>query len=107
MSVGYHARPVAVHVLTLVIDLHIPQAHSLKDKRAVVKTILEGASHRHHVAVAETEHQEKWQRAELAFAAVASSARIVEETIDQVERYIWSFPEAEVLSATRSWTETD
>ena len=96
-----------VHVLAAAIDLHVPHAHSLKDKRAVVKTILEGARHRYQVAAAETDHQDKWQRAELAFVSVSSSASHVEEVLDDVERFVRSFPEAEVLEVVRSWLETN
>lgn len=95
-----------VHVLAAAIDLHVPHAHSLKEKRAVVKTILEGARHRYQVAAAETDHQDKWQRAELAFVGVSSSAHHVEDVLDDVERFVRSFPEAEVLGVDRTWLET-
>lgn len=94
-------------MLALTIDLRLPHAHSLKDKRAVVKTILEGTRRRHQVAVAETDHQDKWQRAELAFVAVSSSSTSTAEIIDDVERFAWSFPEVEVLTADRTWMERD
>ena len=96
-----------MHVLATALDLHVPHAHSLKDKRAVVKTILEGARHRYQVAAAETDHQDKWQRAELAFVAVSSSPTHAEDVIDDVERFVRSFPEAEVLDVSRTWLETD
>jgi len=95
----------AVHVLALTVDLHLPQSSSLKDKRAVVKTITEGARRRHRVAAAETDHQELRQRAELAFAAVSSSRTQVNEVLDGVERFVWSFPEVEVLDSRRDWLE--
>jgi uncharacterized protein YlxP (DUF503 family) len=38
-------------------------------------------------------------------AAVASSAGHVEEVLDEVERFVWSFPEVEVVDVTRHWTE--
>ena len=95
-----------VHVLAAAFDLHVPNAHSLKDKRAVVKTILEGARHRYQVAAAETDHQDKWQRAGLAFVSVSSSPRHVEDVLDDVERFVRSFPEAEVLDVERTWLET-
>jgi uncharacterized protein len=98
---------VAAHVLALVVDLHLPAAHSLKDKRAVVKTILEGARRRYQVAAAETDRQDKWQRTELAFTAVAGSQVHVGEVLDGVERFVWSFPEVEVLASDRHWLETD
>jgi uncharacterized protein YlxP (DUF503 family) len=98
---------VAAHVLALVVDLRIPGVHSLKEKRTVVTTILEGSRRRFSVAVSETGHQDRHQRAELAFSAVSGTAAHTEEVIDAVERFVWSFPEVQVVSAERSWLEVD
>lgn len=95
------------HVIALVVDLRLPAAHSLKDKRAVVRTVLDGARRRYQVAAAETGEQDKWQRAELAFTTTAGSRRHVAEVVDSVERFVWSFPEVEVLAAGRHWLEID
>ncbi len=95
----------AMHVAAVALDLHLPQCRSLKDKRAVIRPILEGARHRYHVASAEVGRQDQWQRAELGMAAVSATARHVGEVLDQVERFVWSFPEVEVLSAERNWLE--
>lgn len=97
----------AVHVLALTVDLHLPATHSLKEKRAVIKTILEGARHRFSVSVAETDHQDTWQRAELAFAVVSGSPAQATKVIDEVDRFVWSFPEVEVLDTSRTWAEPD
>ena len=64
----------AVHVLALTVDVRIADAHSLKEKRSVVSTILEGARRRFQVAVAETGRLDAHQRAELAFVGVSGSA---------------------------------
>ncbi len=95
-----------VHVAALTVDLHLPGTASLKDKRAVVRPILDGCRHRYPVAAAEVGHQDRWQRAVLAMAAVSSSARQVEEILDAVERFVWSFPEVEVTGTQRDWMET-
>ena len=79
-------------------ELHVPLSHSLKDKRAVIKPILEGARRRFGVAAAEVAFQDKWQRAALGFAAVAERPGHVQEVLDRVERFVWSFPEIEVLA---------
>jgi len=71
----------------------------------VIKPILEGTRRRFQVAAAEVDHQDHWQRASLGMAAVAGSAAHVEEVLDQVERFVWSHPDIEVLGATRSWLE--
>jgi uncharacterized protein len=86
-------------------DLHLPAVHSLKEKRAVIRPILDGARNRFHVAVAEVDHQDQWQRAGLGMAAVAASVGHVEEVLDRVERFVWSFPEVEVIAAERSWVD--
>jgi len=69
----------------------------------VIKPIVDGSRHRFGVAAAEVGKQDHWQASELAFAAVASSARHVDEVLDSVERFVWSFPEVEVLSCERLW----
>lgn len=97
----------AVHVLAYIVDVHLPLSASLKDKRAIVKSMTEGARRRYQVAAAETDHQDRRQRAELSFAAVSSSRAKVVEVIDGVERFVWSFPEAEVIDARRDWLELD
>ena len=53
------------------------------------------------MAAAEVAHQDLWQRAGLGLAAVAASVGHVDEVLDQVERFIWSNPDVEVLSADR------
>jgi len=78
-------------------------SHSLKDKRAVIRPILDGSRHRFGVAAAEVGGQDRWQVSELAFSAVASSAGHVEEVLASVERFVWSFPEVEVLACTLHW----
>jgi len=96
---------VAVHVLALTIELRLPRCRSLKEKRAVLTPIIEGARRRYAVAAAETAHQDLWQRAQLAFACVSGSPGHATEVVDGVERFVWSFPEAEVVDVRRDWME--
>ena len=83
-------------------DLHVPQSRSLKAKRAAIKPLLEGARHRFAVSIAEVGYQERAQRSEIAFAAVASSSRQLDALLDSVDRFVWSHPEVEVLESERS-----
>jgi uncharacterized protein YlxP (DUF503 family) len=79
----------------------------LKEKRAVVKPILEGARRRFQVSAAEVEHHDKWQRAALGFAVVGGDAGHLEEVLAAVERFVWSFPEAEVLDSGVGFAPVD
>jgi uncharacterized protein YlxP (DUF503 family) len=92
-----------VYVLAMEVELRIEGARSLKDKRQVVKHLVEGARHRFAVSAAEVDRQDVWQRAVLGFAVVTSSARLADEVMDDVDRFVWSHPEVEVLSAERVW----
>jgi hypothetical protein len=83
----------------------LPACHSLKEKRAVIKPILEGARRRYQVAAAEVGYQDKWQRAELGFAAVAGTTSHVTDVLQSVERFVWSFPEVEVLETTSGFVD--
>ena len=96
-----------MHVLALELDLHVPTSRSLKQKRAALRPVLDGIRHRYPVAVAETGHQDKWQRAEVGVVGVSDSASHVEALIDDVERFVWSFPELDVVDTVRRWMEND
>ncbi len=96
-----------MHVLALAVDLHLPDCRSLKAKRSVLRPIVEGTRARFPVAVAETAWQDTWQRAQIGVAAVSSSARVAQEIVDDVERFVWSFPDVEVTEVRRHWMEED
>lgn len=96
-----------VHVAALTVELHLPDAHSLKDKRAALRPILEGSRRRFAVAAAEVDHQDRWQRATLAMAVVSASVTHAEDVLDRVERFVWSFPEVEVLASRRDWLDLE
>lgn len=93
-------------VLAMEVDLRIEHARSLKDKRRVIKGLLEGARRRFGVSAAEVGGQDTWQRAVLGFAVVASTAHQAAEVLDSVDDFVWSLPEVEVLSAERTWLES-
>jgi uncharacterized protein YlxP (DUF503 family) len=94
-----------MHAAIVSYELHINESRSLKAKRAVVKPIVEGLRARFHVSVAEVDHQDTWQRAAIGVAAVASSHGHLCDVLDSVDRFVWSHPEVEVLSAERTWVD--
>ncbi|OWY61705.1 hypothetical protein B7486_62370 [cyanobacterium TDX16] len=96
-----------MHVLALAVDLHLPESRSLKSRRAVVKPLLDGIRRRYGVSAAEVGHQQTWQRVAIGVAVVAGTAHHCTEVIDEVERFVWSHPEVQVLTMSRSWLELD
>lgn len=70
------------------VDLQIPASQSLKDRRQVVRSILEQGRRRWNVSVADLGPQGSWDQAQLVFAAIGSSLREVEERIQQIVAYL-------------------
>jgi uncharacterized protein YlxP (DUF503 family) len=68
------------------LELHLPAARSLKDKRRVVKSLIERMHARFRVSVAETDFHDLHQRAEIGVAAVGRSERELEQLMNELRR---------------------
>jgi uncharacterized protein YlxP (DUF503 family) len=80
----------------LKVSLLLPENHSLKGKRGVLKSIQARLSNRFNVSVTECGDQELWQSAILGFGAVGSSQQIVDAILRQVVECIDDMGLAEV-----------
>jgi hypothetical protein len=80
-----------------VLELHLPHARSLKEKRQVVRSLVDRMHQRYRVSVAETGHHDLHQRAEIGIAAVGSSEREVGELFAALRRLVDGEPAALVL----------
>ena len=84
------------------IELHIPGATSLKDKRSVVSGLKERIRQRAQAVVAEVDHQELWQPAALGVAVVSGTSHQVDELLQVVRNLVYGTPGAELLD----WQES-
>jgi len=80
--------PSAGFVAVLEIQLHFPDAESLKAKRRDLSSIKAQLRRRLGVSVSETGHHDLWQRATLTAALTGGSLRAVETATDEVERWL-------------------
>ena len=94
-----------VHAVAYEVEIRIPSAQSLKDRRQVVRSLLDGARHRFSVSAAEVGGQDTWQSATLGFAVVASEARLADGVIDRIDQFLWARPEIEIVRAQARWVE--
>jgi uncharacterized protein YlxP (DUF503 family) len=69
-----------MRVAVLHIELHLPYAQSLKDKRMILRRVKDRLQ-KFNVAVAEVEHQDKWQRAGLGIVAISTTDQHVEQEL--------------------------
>ncbi len=75
-------------VAVLVIDLHFPEAGSLKSKRKELSSIKAQLHGRLGAAVSETGHQDRWQRATLTAALTGGSHHRLSAAVDELERWV-------------------
>jgi uncharacterized protein YlxP (DUF503 family) len=88
------------YVGILLVELHFPEAGSLKGKRKHVKSAKANLQNRFGASVAEVDHHELWQRAALTVACVAREHREVEELLEEAVRYL-NGQEYELVSVER------
>jgi uncharacterized protein len=78
-----------VHVGVCRVTLRLAASHSLKEKRQVVRSLVERLRRSFNVAVAEVEEQDAWQTAVLGLAVVSNQAAHADQqlarVVDQIE----------------------
>ncbi len=70
------------------IEVRVPTAHSLKEKRAVLNRLKDQLRGRFNVAVAEVDANDTWQRAALGVAAVGHALPPVQGALEQVAAWV-------------------
>ncbi|KGP92899.1 hypothetical protein N780_11155 [Pontibacillus chungwhensis BH030062] len=90
-------------IASVEVECLIYDAHSLKEKRSVLRRILTRAHNEYNVAVAELDHQDVWQRTGLGFVTISSDKVQAEKEINRVLAMIDSFPEIERTTTNLEW----
>ena len=85
----------------LQVELHLPRAHSLKDKRSVLKSLKDQLRGRFNVAVAELDSTEKWQRATLGISTLGDDRAYVDGLLNQVTEWVRATRLVELIQIER------
>ena len=79
----------------LTLELHIPEAQSLKDKRQVLRSLKDRLRREFNVAVAELEHQDVWQRSVVGVVTISNEEKhvneVLQKVLDEADRILGSF----------------
>lgn len=95
------------YVGSLTVDLHLPEAGSLKDKRKHLQRVKAGLAKRFSCAVAEVDHHERHRRSRLTLAVVTREAGECDLLIDAASRWLHCDPAFEVLGESRELRRVD
>lgn len=81
-----------------VVQIHLPGAGSLKDKRQVLRSLKDHLRGHYNVAVAEIDHQDLWQRAAIGIVGIAAAAGPLEKMFQEIQHEVERRVPGEVLS---------
>lgn len=86
-----------MHAAAMSVELRLRDVHSLKEKRQVMAALRSHIESKFSVAFAETDHQDKWQRATVGVAVVSAQAGQLDRLLVSVRKAIDMAPGVEVL----------
>lgn len=79
------------------VELHFPDAQSLKSKRKVLVSLKTKLQNQFNISIAEIDENDLWQKATLGIASVANETARVNQTLDHVLNVIRGNPSLELL----------
>jgi uncharacterized protein YlxP (DUF503 family) len=80
------------------LELHVPEARSLKGKRRHTRSLIERIRNRHQVLVVESQHQDLYQRAGVSICAMSTDPADLEARLQRVSRTVDSTWSGNILS---------
>ena len=85
-----------MHIGTLTIVLHLHDTESLKDKRQILKSLIETTRQKFNISIAEVDSLDSWRRATIGIAFVANDHAHVNRVLDKVVDTLESNPRLDV-----------
>jgi len=81
--------------------LILHEGASLKEKRMVIKSLVQKIRSRYNVSIAEVGEMEKWRRAEIGFSCVSNNRKHLEQMIQEILRFVELDGRGEIVSIER------
>ena len=72
----------------LQLDIFLPESHSLKDKRSVIKSLRETVRKKFNVSIAETGEQDKWGKSQLSISKVSNQSAVIRKEFQNIQKDI-------------------
>lgn len=88
-----------MYIKTVKITLRLFDAFSLKDKRSVIKSIIQKTHNKFNVSIAEVDAQDMLNKAVIGIAIVSNSSLFNEQCFDKIISFIEDSYEVELIDA--------
>ena len=92
-----------MHILFIKLDLKIPLAHSLKDKRSQIKSLKDRLSSRFNASIAEIDALDNWQQAVIGICIISNDRSYLDKQCSLIETMVLEYTQLEIVSVEREW----
>jgi hypothetical protein len=84
----------------LTLDLHIPSANSLKEKRLIIKSITDRIKSKFNVSVAEVDANNLWQRSVIGIAVVSNETVMINRVFEKIKNMVMNTHSVVIINST-------
>ena len=88
-------------IATITFKLRAPWAHSLKEKRMIVKSLVAKLQNKFHVSAAEIDEQDTHQIIVIGVAAIVPHNAMADSLMDEISEFVETNTEAEIMDDVR------
>lgn len=89
----------------LTLEIEIPHAQSLKDRRQVIRSLKDKLRHSFNLAIAELDEAAVWNRATLGIAVISASSDYLKGQLQQIDQAAHRIAHTLSAEITDSWAE--
>ena len=91
------------YIVLVSLELFIPHARSLKDRRSAVRGLADQLRSRFNASVSEYGYQDKWQRAMIGVCMLSGDRRKLESDMARVRQYCEETARVEIIDINQEW----
>lgn len=78
-------------------EMHFPEVHSLKEKRQIVRSLIDRVKAKFNASIAEVEHNDLWQRGIIGVSMVANDRVLLQQMAQKIEDILSDNSQAEIV----------
>lgn len=90
---------ILIRITVCILEVHIPEAASLKKKRQVIQSLVKRLRNRFNISVAEIGCQDLWQRSELGMAALCRDSAGADRVMNQILAFVEQDSRVNIISS--------
>ena len=91
------------HVISMVMSVHIPFVHSLKEKRRYIKSLKDKIRKQFNVSIAEIDGLNEWQKSVLGVVMISNERIYLEKQVAAIETLILQVHDIQITDISTEW----